>query len=138
MASGLPKTDNAPLDPGGQAPGQGVPPGPPAGTSAGATPPAPPGASGTVPQSEGFTPSLDIDPRDQYHPRSDAMSPKAASKAPGKRLQDYSPDALKRAPAKALFASGYKDMEETLLGHLTGMSSAIFTELDAVKAYISG
>jgi hypothetical protein len=68
MAQGLPNIDNTPLDPGGQAPGLVNPVGAHMGILAGMTPLAPPGARRTVPQSEGFLPSLGINPRELFPP----------------------------------------------------------------------
>lgn len=137
MPSGPPKIDNAPLDPGGQEPGPVTPPGAHMGTTAGAAPPAPPEACTTVPQSEGFVPSLEINPEGHYPSLEGAILLQRAPKAPGKRLQDHSPDGLGRAPMKSLFGPAQRGMEATLIGQLTSANSALITELAAIKAYMT-
>jgi hypothetical protein len=68
MAQGPPNIDNTPLDPGGQALGLVNPISAYMGTLEGTTPLAPPEANATVPQSEGFLPSLGINPRELFPP----------------------------------------------------------------------
>jgi hypothetical protein len=75
MAQGPPNIDNTPLDPGGQAPGLVNPIGAHMGTPAGAAPPALPEANSMVPQSEGFLPSLGINPRELFLSLSSGLSP---------------------------------------------------------------
>jgi hypothetical protein len=137
MAPGLPNIDNIPLDPGGQALGLVNPVGAYIGTPAGAAPPALPEANSMVPQSEGFLPSLGINPRELFPPISSGPSPQEAPKTPGKRLQEHSPDRAERAPMKALIGPAYQDMEQTLLDHFTSSNSALCIEMATIKAYIA-
>ncbi|QKX60780.1 uncharacterized protein TRUGW13939_07926 [Talaromyces rugulosus] len=133
MAQGPPNIDNAPLDPGGQALGPVNPEGAHIGTPVGTALPAPPEASIMVPQSEGFTPNLEIEPRELFPP----LYPQEAPKAPGKRRRDYSPDRADRAPIKALLGLAYKDMEQALLDHFISSNSALHAEMAAMKAYMT-
>ncbi|QKX56434.1 uncharacterized protein TRUGW13939_03542 [Talaromyces rugulosus] len=137
MAPGLPNIDNHPLDPGGQALGLVNPVGAYIGTPAGTAPPAPPEASATVPQSEGFLPSLEINPRELFPPLSSVPGSQEAPKTLGKRLQEHSPDGAERAPMKALIGPAYKDMEQALLGHFASSNSALHAEMAAMKAYMT-
>jgi len=137
MAPGLPNIDNHPLDPGGQALGLVNPVGAYIGTPAGTAPPAPPKASATVPQSEGFLPSLEINPRELFPPLSSVPGSQEAPKTLGKRLQEHSPDGAERAPMKALIGPAYKDMEQALLGHFASSNSALHAEMAAMKAYMT-
>ena len=137
MPPGLPKPDNAPLDPGGQAPGQvasiGINLGDPA--SAGLL--APPEASGTVSWRRNAFSSMEPDFSGLPAGLGSAIPLQRPLKAPRKRLQDESPENRERAPAKALFNGAYKDMEEALLGHIAGANRAMFIELDAIKAHMT-
>jgi hypothetical protein len=132
-----PQTDQAPLDHGGQTPGQGNPQGTPTGVTVEAAPAAPYGARSTVPQSEDFVLNLGTDIRELRGSLNGVHPPEEAPKTPRKRLQEHSPEGLGRAPAKSPFSQGHRGIESALLEHLISGKTAIYTEITAIKAHIT-
>jgi hypothetical protein len=107
------------------------------GTLEGTTPLAPPEANATVPQSEGFLPSLGINPRELFPSLGNGPPPQEAPKVPGKRLQEHNSNGAERPPIKALIGLVYRDMEQALLDHSTSSNSTLCTKIAAIKAYIA-